>query len=146
MPEHRHGHARQGKTATYVSWESARNRCRNPNSDSFYGDRGISFAPEWNDFNQFLADMGERPEGSTLDRINNDKGYEPGNCRWATPKQQAFNRRNTHLPEFHEFQGKRLRLEEWAAETGINKKTLSTRLHRGWSLERALTTFPLASN
>ena len=145
MPEHKHGHANAGKlSATYVSWASARSRCNNPNSDSFYGDRGIAFAPAWDDFNQFLADMGERPEGATLDRINNGKGYEPGNCRWATPKQQAFNRRNTRLPEFHEFKGRAMRLEEWAAETGINKSTLVTRLHRGWSIERALTTFPSA--
>lgn len=70
-------------------------RCNNPNHPSadYYSERGITYDPAWEDFEVFLADMGERPPGTTLDRENNDLGYSKENCRWATPKQQANNRR-----------------------------------------------------
>ncbi len=84
-------------TPTYVSWERMLSRCRNPNSDRYsdYGGRGISVCERWIKFENFLADMGERPADKTLDRYpNNDGNYEPTNCRWATAKQQALNRRS----------------------------------------------------
>lgn len=83
-------------TRTYSSWQAMRYRCSNPNNRNYkrYGGRGITVCDRWNDFVNFLADMGERPEGTSIDRINNDKGYYPDNCQWATPKQQANNRRN----------------------------------------------------
>jgi hypothetical protein len=93
----KHGHARKGReTLTFRSWTSMLQRCLNPNSDNYrwYGGRGITICLEWIDsFDAFLADMGERPTGMTLDRINPDGNYEPGNVRWATPKEQARNRR-----------------------------------------------------
>lgn len=91
----KHGHSVGKTSATYNSWASMVFRCANPNYYQFdnYGGRGISVAPEWLDFVQFLADMGERPSGKTLDRVDNEKGYFKGNCRWATPKEQAANRR-----------------------------------------------------
>lgn len=80
---------------TYMSWISMRQRCTNKNASNFYlyGGRGISITENWNVFENFLRDMGERPEGTTLDRINVDGNYEPSNCRWATAKEQNNNRR-----------------------------------------------------
>lgn len=83
------------KTPTYRAWNGARNRCNNPNNKDYdnYGGRGIRMCERWSLFQNFLADMGEAPEKLSLDRINNDGNYEPGNCRWATKSQQNFNQR-----------------------------------------------------
>ena len=80
----------------YHSWAGMRSRCLNPNHlrRKDYGARGISICKRWDKFKNFLADMGRRPPGTSLDRINNNGDYKPSNCRWATPKQQAANRRN----------------------------------------------------
>lgn len=83
------------KTSTYSTWHAMRQRCSNSSRPNYhlYGGRGISVCERWNSFESFLADMGEKPEGRQLDRINNDGIYEPGNCRWATPKENSNNRR-----------------------------------------------------
>ena len=91
-----HGHHTGGPSPTYRSWVAAKSRCFNPNLDHYryYGGRGITMCQEWVDsFEAFLRDMGPRPEGLTLDRIENDGNYEPENCRWATIQQQNNNQR-----------------------------------------------------
>lgn len=100
----RHGHARHGKdgnksSPTYQSWQSMLARCRYEHRDieKKYVRRGITVCDKWQVFENFLADMGERPKGTTLERKDNDLGYYPNNCRWATPIEQARNRRNTKL-------------------------------------------------
>lgn len=90
-----HGHASKGgHSPTYASWQTMIQRCTNPNNDNWerYGGRGITVCPSWLDFRNFLADVGQRPTGTTLDRIDNDGNYEPGNVRWAPPKVQAANK------------------------------------------------------
>lgn len=94
MTTFRHGHS-MTRSPTYRSWMSMRTRCNCPTQPKFmrYGGRGIRVCKRWDDFATFLADMGERPEGTSIDRINNDGDYEPENCRWATKAQQLKNRR-----------------------------------------------------
>lgn len=91
----RHGHAAATRSATYRSWCAMWTRCTNPKTIGWanYGGRGITVCVRWRVFETFLADMGERPEGTTLDRRDPDGNYEPGNCRWATPQEQRANRR-----------------------------------------------------
>lgn len=94
-----HGHAIRGsKTRTYETWKAMAQRCRNPRHPAFarYGGRGITVCERWMSFENFLADMGERPPGTSIDRFpNRDGNYEPGNCRWATSTEQARNRGGT---------------------------------------------------
>lgn len=91
----KHGHRAGKRTPTYNSWRCMKTRCLNPKHDQYpnYGGRGIKIHEPWLKFENFLEDMGERPYGKTLDRIDNNGNYEPSNCKWSTNKQQARNRR-----------------------------------------------------
>ena len=116
-----------------------RQRCGNPNSHAFdgYGGRGITVCAEWLRFEAFLADMGECPDGMSIDRVDNDAGYSKANCRWTCRKDQARNRRSSRLVE---FRGETRPLAAWAEKLGVKYKTVHARIHRdGWSVERALT-------
>ena len=95
----KHGHATNGITPTYHTWAGMKNRCSNKTHKDYknYGGRGIVFCDEWNDFTNFLFDMGVKPNGKSLDRINNEGDYCKNNCRWATPKEQANNKRKPML-------------------------------------------------
>lgn len=101
---YKHGHGVHGKwTPTYFSWVSLRNRCKNANCAGYeyYGGRGISVCSRWDSFENFLADMGERPDGKSIDRIDPDGNYEPNNCRWATRSEQSKNQRRHKCVHSH---------------------------------------------
>lgn len=124
----------------HKSWESMIHRCTNKNAANYamYGGRGITVCEEWLQFENFYRDMGERPNGHSLDRINNNLGYFKDNCRWASTVEQLNNRRNNHLITFC---NKTQTLSQWAREIGLKPKTLSARINdEGWSIEKALTT------
>lgn len=123
----------------YQIWKGIKARCLNPNCKSYpnYGGRGITICKEWAEsFDSFIGYTGWRPSKShTVERIENDRGYEPGNVRWATRLEQGANtRRNT----FIEVAGERLTLSEAARRTGVPVSRLCQRLSYGWPLERAL--------
>jgi hypothetical protein len=126
------------KHPAYNSWKGMMARCYNEGHMHFssYGGRGIVVCDRWHDFDCFAADMGERPEGHSLDRINNDMGYSPENCRWATAKEQANNRRNNTVIEAN---GVEKTLSQWAEDLGTSASTISARINMGWSAEDAVS-------
>lgn len=125
----------------YRAWHCMKQRCHNPTDAAYplYGGRGIEVCDRWkNSFELFLADMGPRPTPDhTLERTDNELGYGPGNCRWATQMEQCRNTRHNHTVT---WDGKTFCLTDWAIHLGIKKTTLGMRLRSGWSVERALTT------
>jgi hypothetical protein len=133
-----HGHT-AFRSRTYRSWISMRIRCFNKSSTGYqrYGGRGISVCQAWDSFAQFLADMGDRPENTTLDRINSDGDYSPENCRWSTYKQQA---RNKHKSVMLTFNGDIKCVADWAEHLGMSENAIRKRLLLGWSVEKTLTT------
>lgn len=131
----------RSKTPEYFAWSQAKARCNDPNHQAFadYGGRGIRMSDRWaSDFMAFLADVGERPSPKhTLDRIDNGRGYEPGNCRWVTFTAQHNNRRrNKHLT----FEGRTRTIAEWARERRLPVGAIYQRIAHGWTVERALST------
>lgn len=128
-------------TLTYMRWKSMMQRCCYPKAANYkyYGALGIKVCQRWHDFSLFLADMGECPDRSmTLDRLKNERNYEPGNCRWATKAAQNANRPTHSVQLTHN--GMTQSVAQWAAATGIKANNISMRLRLGWSVEKALTT------
>jgi hypothetical protein len=136
-----HGLAGANRTPEYDCWAHMIRRCYTPSTKHFenYGGRGITVCDRWRfSFENFLADLGPRPSAAhSLDRENNDGNYEPGNCRWATAKEQGNNtRRNLYLT----FQGQTLTATQWAERLGLGRGVINGRIARGWSAEKTLTT------
>jgi hypothetical protein len=124
----------------YWIWAAMIQRCSNPSDPAFknYGGRGVNVCKRWHKFEFFALDMGPRPEGGLLDRVDNDGGYEPSNCRWATRKEQNSNRRNCIYVELN---GERVTLKEACRRVGLKYRPVHKRIMaRGWDIARALST------
>lgn len=132
---------RHGLTGTpiYARWRAMLQRCINPKNKSWenYGGRGITVCERWKTFDNFYADMGDPPLGATIERIDNNGSYEPGNCRWDTRTAQNRNQRQT---VWLEYDGQVKPLTSWADDLGMPASAIRDRLKRGWSVERAVTT------
>lgn len=129
---------------TYRTWIQMKQRCYTKSQTSYplYGGRGIRVCPRWHDYKNFLQDMGIKPDGMTLDRIDTNGDYHPANCRWASPQDQANNKRSNH---YLTFDGKSQTITQWADEIGIQRETIKTRLKLGWPVDRILST-PIKTN
>jgi hypothetical protein len=120
-------------------WSEMKSRCHDPRHKQYkdYGGRGIGVCPRWMTFANFLADMGPRPKGLLLDRIDNNGDYEPWNCRWATRQQQNSNRRNCIYVVIN---GERITLKEACRRLGLKYRPVHKRIKaRGWTIDRALS-------
>lgn len=122
----------------YRTWKDMRGRCRNPNDSDYpdYGGRGITVCERWDDFAEFVSDMGPRLEGQSLDRIDVNGNYEPMNCRWASDKVQANNKRSNRVIEWN---GEAKTLQAWCDELGLEPSKVRYRLKVGYSLEQAFS-------
>lgn len=125
----------------YDIWIQMRARCNNPKNAAYkwYGERGIKVCERWNSFQAFVEDMGSRPDGMQIDRMDNDGDYEPSNCRWVTSKKNLRNtRRNRQMTAFGETKC----MSEWLEDERcvVNKNTLKNRVFRGWPDEEAIST------
>jgi len=125
------------KTPVYRAWRGIKERCKNPHDKrwGYYGGRGITVCDRWSSFENFYADMGDPPPGTSLDRIDNNGPYSPENCRWATSKQQQRNKRNNRIVSYN---GESLPISEWCEKLSIGYQVLYFRITHGWSIERAL--------
>jgi hypothetical protein len=136
----RHGEARE---KTYLAWQAMKARCLNKNSKGYYlyGGRGITVCDRWLDKNNgylnFKFDLGEKPTGKSLDRIDVNGNYEPSNCRWATSSEQQNNRRDNQILTLNDESHT---VVWWSNQTGLDKKLIRNRTRRGWSDKKTLTT------
>ena len=129
----------KSKTREYRVWIDMRSRCSNPAHKAWahYGGRGITVCKRWENFENFLSDMGCRPSDSAeLDRVDNNEGYSVSNCRWATKQQNKANTRRTNRLS---YRGVTLSISEWARRIGMSRNTFKNRLAHGWGLARAIT-------
>ena len=140
----RTGTHKEGGASIYHVWHAMVERCRNLNHAHWpgHGGQGIKVCDRWLSYSAFRDDMGPRPPGTVLERERGDVNYEPGNCRWAAPREQANRSGDDHGLTLN---GETLSLSEWARRAGMTKGCLHSRLEAGWPLERALNT-PSAGN
>lgn len=126
-------------SGTYRTWQGMVDRCRNARNPRFssYGGRWITVCERWLKFEGFLADMGQRPQGKSIDRIDNGGNYESSNCRWATPTQQQRNMRGT---TYATYRGLRQVLRDLCDAKGLSHEMVRTRIRRGWDVARAIET------
>lgn len=128
---------------TRTSHSAMVSRCTRPSSGNYsrYGGKNITVCDQWLSFSSFLKDMGPRPKNTSLDRIDNTRGYEPGNCRWATQQQQLENRRKSpeQIGTLIEFQGVTLSMQQWSLRLGLHRSVVARRISYGWPIERALS-------
>lgn len=136
-----HGQTKDGKVnPSYRAWCSILQRCNNPKNPGYknYGGRGIKVAERWLKFDNFYEDFGKDwVVGTSVDRIDNDGDYRPGNVRWASWVEQCTNKR---INRFIEYAGKRMTSSQWAKETGIHPRYICYRLNAGWTPQEILTT------
>lgn len=134
----KHGMAKRGnETPTFSVWKDMHRRCRNKTRADYkyYGGRGIIVCDRWGDFKNFLDDMGERPPGMTIDRIDTYGNYEPLNCRWITIQEQQNNRRSC---VYIEHDGRTLNMKQWARELGITYYVMQKKIKDGKGLRQIL--------
>lgn len=125
-------------TKTHRAWCDMRQRCLNHSNPRYsdYGGRGIKICQRWDSFLNFLADMGIKPPGMSIGRIDNNGDYSPGNCRWESREQQQRNRRNSRILEWN---GVRLTAVEWAEKLGMKENAIRSRIRKNWTVEKIIT-------
>lgn len=137
----KHGHARggcNGKTPIYFAWKGMLSRCNNTKNADYlnYGGRGIKVCERWLNFANFLEDMGPKPKGLTLDRIDSNRDYDPANCRWATRLEQSRNRRHVSI---YIVDGVSYFAADLEKKLGLHKGAIRQRISKGWSVYNACT-------
>lgn len=138
----KHPLSRTEKPKEYKAWEGMNRRCYSPKHPSYinYGARGIKVCDRWGEsFANFYSDMGDAPNGTSLERIDNNANYSPENCKWATRAEQANNRRSNRMLTFN---GETLNVSQWSKKLGWHKSIIAGRIYCGWPVERTLTQIP----
>lgn len=144
-PAYRHGHCGRmtGQSSEYMTWSAMIQRCTNPHNKAYhdYGDRNITVCNRWKQFENFISDVGPRPRGFTLERVNNDLGYSKENCKWVPRVVNNNNKRNNILITHNEITQT---AAQWSRKSAVTYRTFMKRLERGWSLIDALSKPSLA--
>lgn len=137
----RTSHGQSKRTRAYTAWANMLTRCTNKNDPRYprWGGRGITVCARWRKFENFYADMGDPPPKYSLDRINNDGNYEPGNVRWANTQTQNDNRRTPKTDRIYTIAGRTMNLSDWSRSLGLHRDTVLKRLGYGWTIKDALT-------